>query len=165
MEKVINLLVSLIFIICFSSFQSSCSLNKGEVLSTKYKLTANDIEAVLSLIEPEKNQELNFHILYTEFFNDSTFEIQIVQHGQLTSENELIDKVFEYNGSKVFMYEDILKDNANQKEIDLSPFFVVHANYWSVLVKRRNEQNQYYKVEIFSNYSDSLQLEEGTDMY
>ncbi|WP_188466594.1 hypothetical protein [Marivirga lumbricoides] len=134
-------------------------------MSTKYKLTANDIEAVLSLIEPEKNQELNFHILYTEFFNDSTFEIQIVQHGQLTSENELIDKVFEYNGSKVFMYEDILKDNANQKEIDLSPFFVVHANYWSVLVKRRNEQNQYYKVEIFSNYSDSLQLEEGTDMY
>lgn len=162
MGKMIHILV--IFIICFSSFQSSCSF-KEEALNDKYKLTSNDVDKILSLIEPKKNQKFNFHILYSEFFNDSTFVIQIWQHGQLASNNTLVSEIFEYDGSKVFMYDDILKDNADQKEIDRSPFFIVHANYWSVLVKRRNQQNQYFKVEIFSNYSDSLELEEGLDMY
>jgi hypothetical protein len=165
MEKIINISISLIFIICFLNFQSSCSSKERKVLDGKYRLTSNDVNEVLSLIEPKKSQKSNFHILYSEFFNDSTFVVQIWQHGQLASKNNLVSEIFEYERSKVFIYDDIQMVNNNQKDMDRSPFFIVDANYWSVLVKRRNQENQYFKVEIFSNYSDSLELEEDLDIY
>lgn len=166
MEKIISKLI-VIYIVCYSIFQSSCSFKEKEATSNKHKLTSKEINEVLSLLSPASNSEFNLHVLYSEFFNDSTFIIEIWQHQHLPSNNELIEEVFNYNGSKVYIYDSIPlnKNDRDRANIDLSPFFIVDANYWSVLVTRRKEQNQYFKVEVFSNYSDSLKLKENLDMF
>lgn len=126
-----------------------------------FRIPKEELKELILLLEPTFNDASNFHILYSERLNDSTHILHVSQNRELGQEEIGICEAFEFRGVNVFVYDTInctlsIPEAVSSKD-SRSPFFVVHAPQWEVLVQRRFGQLTFRKITYFSPYNENLE--------
>lgn len=134
-------------------------------MDKKWILSDLELKALLSLLGTEEKTLLNYHVLYSEQFNDSTGIVEICQNNIVPSEEWGICKTLRFKKSKVFVYDtgSCTKDSSSIKVSSAqgSPYYIPDAPYWEVLIKRRKGQAMFSQITLFERYVDQKELVEA----
>jgi hypothetical protein len=122
---------------------------KNEAVTQRLKLSEPEINDLLSLLEVSADTIDNFHIQYSEYFNDSTVLVWIKQNQKKPTKDLKVCNIFDFRGSKVFVYDASCNLNvpADLKSTDnQSPLFIPDSPFWQALALRRSGKMNYYSV-------------------
>ena len=149
-----KVLTQVIALIAVTIWLLSCSRTADD---TPIKVSHDELKRMILLLEPTFDSTSNFHIVFTEKFNDVTQVVQIVQ-SPLPREKSTAASAYEsfrYRGSEVFVYLPPTSNSASSVSLP-SPFWLVHAPQWEVLLQREDGRLTYRKLCYLSPYDESL---------
>lgn len=140
------------------------NISETSAITDKFRLTNEEIKTMILTIAPDESEKSNFHIVYSEQFNDSTGMMRMWQNQVLANESMGICELFKVNESHVFVYDSLSckLDVPDSLVVDnpSSAYINFRGPTWMVLVKRRRGQIGFFNVTYFSKYDESAEFGE-----
>lgn len=125
-------------------------------------------EQILMLIDDlavQPTEGMNFHVLYKEYLNDSSWVLMVLQNLRPGSERFGLCGVLEYHNSNVFVYSDGICNSQLRAELKLKDDgwpFETDGNSHLLLAELRNGLLGYYTLKrpfrFDENKSDTTEL-------
>ena len=142
--RVIKYCLIVACVLCW--FSCDTKDNKSSKFTPK-QLTSDQVLELLDDAAVKPFGSSNFHVFYKEYLNDSTWVLYIVQNDFLGNESLGVCEVLDFNGHKVFIYDQICNTQLSEdiKSKNGGPFQHDGTSLF-LLVEKRNGLLGYFTL-------------------